>query len=304
MTRPMKSSNKGRDSSRSLTKTHPAILVTGFVLGVLLHPFCIRMSEHFLSPTQEVVLLLSALALTLLMFLLSRSHYLCSLLQAGGLLVNAGVFIIENVKDGWGSLLKNMDYEWWFRIILMWCGGVAVTILIRLLAHKKWDSARIRKTFSKGFLVSSIVFLILYIILLLDLFVFQREAFTGSTLNMIPFKGAFATYWPHIRKGHFQSGIFVQFFGNLLIFAPLGFFLCLFWRKHPHKWLMYLFPVILAFVIESCQYIFGMGQCDIDDLWMNVVGFILGVLLAKILDAIRKKVTKGKEKTIFKIQKA
>ena len=304
MTRPTKSSNRGRVSSRRISKAHPAILATGFVLGVLLHPFCIRMSEIFLSPTQEVVLLLSALTLTLLMFLLSKSHYLCSLLQAGGLLVNAGVFIIENVKDGWGSLLKNMDYEWWFRIILMWCGGVSVTILIRLLAHKKWDSARIRKTFSKGFLVSSIVFLILYIILLLDLFVFQREAFTGSTLNLIPFKGAFATYWPHIRKGHFQSGIFVQFFGNLLIFAPLGFFLCLFWRKHPHKWLMYLLPVILAFVIESCQYIFGMGQSDIDDLWMNVAGFLLGVLLAKILDAIRKKVTKGKEKTIFKIQKA
>ena len=47
-----------------------------------------------------------------------------------------------------------------------------------------------------------------------------------------------------------------------------------------------------------------MGQSDIDDLWMNVAGFLLGVLLAKILDAIRKKVTKGKEKTIFKIQKA
>ena len=32
---------------------------------------------------------------------------------------------------------------------------------------------------------------------------------------------------------------------------------------------------------------------------MNVVGFFLGVLLAMILDAIRKLVTDGKEKTIF-----
>ena len=55
----------------------------------------------------------------------------------------------------------------------------------------------------------------------------------------------------------------------------------------------------LATVIEGCQYIFKIGQSDIDDLWMNVVGFFLGVLLAMILDAIRKLVTDGKEKTIF-----
>ena len=300
----MNSSNKGRSNSRRTTKTHPAILAAGFALGVILHPFCIRWSEHFLSPTQEVFLLASAIGLTVLMFLLSKSHYLCSLLQAGGLLVNAGAFIVENLEDGWGSLLKNMDYEWWFRIIVMWCGGLAVTIAIRLFAMKKWKAPHIRKTFSRGFVVSSIVFAILYIILLLDLFVFQREAHTGSTLNLIPFKGAFATYWPHVRRGHFQGGIFVQFFGNLLIFAPLGFYLTLWWRKHPHKWILYIIPIVLAGVIEGCQYFLRMGQCDIDDFWMNVVGFYLGILLVVILDAVRKGVTKGKEQTIFKIRRA
>ena len=58
-------------------------------------------------------------------------------------------------------------------------------------------------------------------------------------------------------------------------------------------------PCVLAAVIEGCQYIFKIGQSDIDDLWMNVVGFFLGVLAAMILDAIRKLVTDGKEKTIF-----
>ena len=297
----MTSSNRSR-SHAGTNKTHPAILCIGFALGVLLHPLCIHFSEELLSPAQELFLLGASLVLTIAMFLLSKSHFTCSLLQAGGLLFNAAAYVLLNIKDGWGDLLKNMNYEWWFQIILMWVGGVSVTILIRILSTKKWNAAHIRKTFNKGFLVSSIVFSILYLLLLLDLFVFQRETFSGTTLNLTPFKGAWATYWPHIKKGNFRSGIFVQFFGNLLIFLPLGFYLSLWWRKKPHRWLLYLTPVLLAFVIEGCQYLFRMGQSDIDDLWMNVVGFLLGILLVKFLDAFRKWITKGKEKTIFKIR--
>ena len=72
-----------------LHTAHPAILTVCFVLGVLLHPLCIGFSEEFMSPMQEVFLFSVTLGLTLLMFLLSKSHFLCSLLQAGGLLCNA-----------------------------------------------------------------------------------------------------------------------------------------------------------------------------------------------------------------------
>ena len=50
---------------------------------------------------------------------------------------------------------------------------------------------------------------------------------------------------------------------------------------------------------EAVGVVVAVFQSDIDDLWMNVVGFFLGVLAAMILDAIRKLVTDGKEKTIF-----
>ena len=303
MTRPVTKSNNGaKKGSYSRERRRPRIFGGSyFIMGVLLHPFLIETSERFLSPMQEVFLFLMAIGLTLLMFLITKSHLICSLLQTGGLILNVAVFIYENLDDGWGALIKNMDYEWWFRIILMWCAGVSVTILIRLFAHKKWNAAHIRKTFSSGFLCSSIVFFILYILLLLDLFIFQRStAAERMSMNLIPFKGAFSIYWPRIRSGHFQSGVFVQFFGNLLIFTPLGFYLDLWWRKKPHKWILYLIPVLLASAIELCQYFFRIGQCDIDDMWMNVVGFFLGILLVKILDMVRSKITQGKEKTIFK----
>lgn len=293
----MSQKTKKRSNVRT---THPLILALVFGLGLLMHPFCIEFSERFLSPMQEVFLLVAAVGLTLLVFLLSKSHFLCSLLQAGGLLCNVLVYVISHAEFGWDRLLKNPDYEWCFRVILMWCSGAAITILIRLFAHKKWNAPHIRKSFQSGFLCSGIVFAILYIVLLLALFIFQRSpSETTRSLNLIPFQGAFATYWPHIKTGRFNDGIFVQFFGNLLIFTPIGFALALWWRKRKHRWLLYLVPVLLSGTIEACQYFFHTGECDIDDLWMNVVGFLLGILLVILMDAIRNAVTKGKEKTIF-----
>lgn len=285
---------------RTRQKNHPWMVALFFVLGLAIHPFCIEWSEHFLSPAQEVFLLLTSGLLTLFMFLLAKSHYLCSLLQAGGLLSNVVVYIIGHSELGWDRLLKKPDYEWCFRIILMWCSGVAITMLIRLFAKHKWNAPHIRRSFRKGFMCSSIVFSILYIILLLALFIFQRTPTEKArSLNLIPFHGAFSLYWPHIKAGRFQDGIFVQFFGNLLIFTPLGFYLGLWWRRRKHKWVMFLLPVLLSGTIEACQYLFHTGESDIDDLWMNVIGFLLGVLMVKVMDAIRSAVTKGKEKTIF-----
>ncbi len=295
----MARTTKKKAASRKPWQMHPALLSLFFILGVVLHPFCIDFSERFLSPTQEGFLLLSSLGLTLLMFLCSKSHLLCSLLQTGGLLWNVAVYLIRNREQGAG-ILKQMNYEWCFQVLLMWCGGVTVTILIRLFAHKKWNAPHIRKTFRNGFRCSSIVFFLIYLILLLDLFIFQRSPSENRrSLTLIPFTGAFSTYWPHITSGRFKNGIFIQFFGNLLILMPLGFYLGLWWRKRKKKWILYLIPVLLAGTIEGCQYFFKIGECDIDDFWMNVVGFYLGILLLKALDAIRNKVSKGKEKTIF-----
>lgn len=292
---------KNTSASRPKNTTNTFLLVLSFGIAIFLHPVFIELSEQFLSPVQEMVLLGASLLITGVLFLVWKSHLICSLVQSGGLLANAAYYILLHASAHNGvSLWKMMDYEWCFRIILMWCGGVSVTILIRLFAHKKWNASHIRKSFGKGFLCSSIVFFILYVILLLDLFIFQRSTFSGErSLNLIPLKGAFAVYWPHIKAGHFTNGIFVQFFGNLLIFVPLGFYLTILWRKKKHRWFLYLMPFLLAATIEGCQYIFNIGKSDVDDLWMNVVGFYLGIVLCRLMDAIRKKITKGKEKTIF-----
>ena len=295
---------QGRAASRPKPRDRRLnqLILFAFIAGIAIHPVLIEFSEHFFSPLQEIFLLAAAVGLTFGMFLMSKSHLICSLMHAGGILANTLTFFFTHLDGGLRSIFKNMDYEWCFRVIIMWCGGVTVTVLIRLLAHKKWNASHIRKTFGKGFLCSSIVFVLLYCVLLADLFVLQRNLnFGNGSLNLKPFKGAFALYWPLIKSGKFSGGVFVQFFGNILIFTPLGFYLALWWRGRGQKWIMVLIPFLLAGGIEAVQYLLHLGESDIDDAWMNVVGYFVGILICVVLDFIRTKVTHGKERTIFKI---
>ncbi len=291
-------SKKPRDRRLNL------LITIAFITSVFLHPMLIELSDSlFFSPWQEIFLLGCAIGLTTFMFLASKSHFLCALLQTLGLLINVLYFFYMHFNNGWKALFRSMDYEWCFQVLLLWGGGTMITILIRLFAHKKWNAAHIRRSFGRGFLCSSIVFALLYLVLLADLFVLQRSRHFGNgSLNLKPLKGAFAIYWPLIKKGYFKDGVFVQFFGNLLIFLPMGFYMSLWWRERKHRWILYLFPFFLASSIEAVQYFFHMGECDIDDAWMNVVGFILGIWLCTFLDLVRKWVTHGKERTIFKLQ--
>jgi len=67
------------------------------------------------------------------------------------------------------------------------------------------------------------------------------------SLNLIPLYGFFAIYWPHILAGEFRYGIFIQFFGNLVFFTPLGFYISVYGKKIP-KSVVFILPMILSAV--------------------------------------------------------
>lgn len=184
--------------------------------------------------------------------------------------------------------------------LLVFFSGLFVIICKRLF-HRAGKKKRVEKeNFEIAFQVASILFLMMYALLLYFLFFLQREAnLEGNRrLNLMPLQGAFAVYWPRLLAGDFGNDIFIQFFGNLLILMPLGFYLGVYGRKIPVVWRL-LIPVLFAGLVESSQYFFNMGAADVDDFWMNVLGAFIGYLLVVICDLIRKLVTRGKEKSIF-----
>jgi len=69
--------------------------------------------------------------------------------------------------------------------------------------------------------------------------------------------------------------------GNIVIFMPIGFFSCLLWRK-PSFWKALLSGFLTSLAIELAQFPLDRGT-DIDDLWLNTLGALLGWALFIVL---------------------
>ena len=69
--------------------------------------------------------------------------------------------------------------------------------------------------------------------------------------------------------------------GNIVMFAPLGFFPKLLWRRW-HWWKSVLVGFCASFTIEFVQFFIGRSS-DIDDVILNTAGALVGWLLARLV---------------------
>lgn len=76
----------------------------------------------------------------------------------------------------------------------------------------------------------------------------------------------------------------INFWGNIGMFLPIGFFPALLWRKWKW-WKSFLCGFGLSMFIELAQIPIQRGT-DIDDLWMNTLGAVLGYVLYWLLAKI------------------
>ena len=102
----------------------------------------------------------------------------------------------------------------------------------------------------------------------------------GNTekINLVPFETV-RLYWRVLENGGSQSLIVhsvVNLAGNVVMFAPLGWFLPKLWRMFRGFFRTVIFGASLVCLIELVQYITGLGSCDIDDLILNTFGILLG----------------------------
>lgn len=71
--------------------------------------------------------------------------------------------------------------------------------------------------------------------------------------------------------------------GNIYLFVPLGLLLPLAYRKANNIWKMLFISLILSIFFEAAQYALASGSSDIDDVILNTVGGISGLLLFRII---------------------
>ena len=98
-----------------------------------------------------------------------------------------------------------------------------------------------------------------------------------TNLNLIPLQVFKDTYYAITELNYWQSFI-INFLGNICIFMPIGFMLPLLWKRLDGFWKVALIGLGTSLFIETTQ-LFQVRSSDIDDLWLNTLGSMLGYVV-------------------------
>lgn len=118
-----------------------------------------------------------------------------------------------------------------------------------------------------------------------------QELFSGAreaerAVNLIPFAGIRA----YLGTGSLtaQRFAFSNVFGNFALFVPLGAELALY-RRGKRLPLVCCTVLFVSLAVELIQGFAGLGTADIDDVILNTLGGILGVLFYTLVARVFKK---------------
>lgn len=133
------------------------------------------------------------------------------------------------------------------------------------------------------------IYYILFVvyIFLLSSIVSYGELNVASGINLVPFKEIF-------RYTLFSNLFFTNIIGNILLFAPLGYFFGYFLKTKKTSLVIFL-STIISLTGELLQRYIG-RIFDIDDIILNVVGATIGFLIYKFLYKIYRKLPNALQK--------
>ena len=133
---------------------------------------------------------------------------------------------------------------------------------------------------------------ILYIIFFLYLCLMTWEVFIGPyrshgdirRYNLRPFKTI--TDFLINSESHGFHAVFINLAANIITFIPLGFFISFLTKRLAKSIKALLYCVLIILGVETGQFILNVGVFDIDDIILNVIGCIVGLLIHKRIKRI------------------
>jgi glycopeptide antibiotics resistance protein len=114
---------------------------------------------------------------------------------------------------------------------------------------------------------------------------FNRLEFSKGDINILPLVNTVSNLKMALAfpKFTFAKHTFQNFFGNIILFMPLGIFLPFFSYKYRSLVHVAIFALICSASIETVQFIEGLFEIyryvDIDDVILNTTGAILGFII-------------------------
>lgn len=123
-----------------------------------------------------------------------------------------------------------------------------------------------------------------------NLLIIMERPNAMTNVNLIPFM-MFKDYFVDITTGRGFFFTIINFFGNLAVFVPIGFFVALLFEKATWK-RSFAVGLGMSFGIEVCQW-FLMRSSDIDDIILNTFGAVLGYFVYLLLKKIFPQLTES-----------
>ena len=125
----------------------------------------------------------------------------------------------------------------------------------------------------------------LYALILFFLLFKKKSVGSFQTINLIPFR----TIIDYLFNEDVivRSFAFSNIMGNIAIFIPLGIYIPLLINKKS----IFTNSAIVALIslcVEIVQYILAIGTADVDDIIMNTIVGLLGILIFKLVYLIFK----------------
>lgn len=139
----------------------------------------------------------------------------------------------------------------------------------------------------------AIVLFVTYLILLLY-FLFFSEGFGRTQTLHIAYRYNLTPFREIVRFVRYRhvvgfSAFFINVFGNIIAFMPMGFFLPAVTGKKLSGVQILLLSFLFSLLVETVQLLTKLGCFDVDDLILNTLGGFLGYLIYRLFHFVTKK---------------
>lgn len=118
-----------------------------------------------------------------------------------------------------------------------------------------------------------VLFLIIYLLFIFYITLFARSFSLEQSSKLEPF-------WSYVKWFKGANGYGREILLNIALFIPLGYYLvCVLkgWGKKRADVISVGVSLLVSVSIETVQYIDGLGLCEFDDVFNNVLGACLGI---------------------------
>lgn len=173
----------------------------------------------------------------------------------------------------------------WYTAPLDLNGGVIIPVFIVIFLIMLYKQIKNRRFNWKRLLIN--ILYLTYLWFLLDITLFPIFLFSHHSA---PYTLGFGKQlFVNLQFNVLENYLPLQIIGNILLLAPLSFFMAVFKQKYSHFWNNLLLMFLCTLSIESIQLImsfFYLGNriFDVNDLLSNTLGSILGFGFFKLIN--------------------